>query len=277
MDAAHNSFQQLSLTFSSASSISFSRIKSHHWSNFLSLRSIDLSHRFPPWNHISTPFPYQWFPTVDLCWAFFWPPISRFAGCGMWKLKSTFHNYLSTILFLQQQFFTIDLLQALPWPSLSILRDVGCEMSIVRFFLSTTFFPQTSFHIVDLFLAKQNLVVRSSGSWDARCGMQVHKILNITSAILFSQASFHTLLPCLKSLLAGLVLAVRYSRLQDVESHFSIFDFSNFVSALSWTVDFLADLSLTVWYWSFVEVFIFCLYFVGFLLTIGSGVGSMPN
>ena len=78
MDAPQNWFTQLTLTFSGASAITFSRINLGHWSNFESLRSVDPAHIFPPLNPISAPqFPHQQFPTVDLCRVFSWPLISR--------------------------------------------------------------------------------------------------------------------------------------------------------------------------------------------------------
>ena len=137
MDAPQNSFPQLSLTFSGASAISFSRINPGRWSTFESLRSIDLAHRFPFLNRISAPrFPHQWFPIVHLHLAFslllIWNKM-WIAGCGnvtfpqiislistksflqapFHKLLSAssfpqapFHKLLSTIFILHRRYFT---------------------------------------------------------------------------------------------------------------------------------------------------------------------------
>ena len=67
------------------------------------LWTIDLMHRFPPWNHISAPrFPHQRFYTINLCRAISWLLISRLwdVGCKM----SSIHFWISEKLFPQIPF-----------------------------------------------------------------------------------------------------------------------------------------------------------------------------
>ena len=150
MYAPQNSFLQLSLTFSSASAISFSRINPGHWSNFESLQFIDLAHIFPPQNCIFAPrFPHQQFPTIDIHQAFSWPLIwgkMQIAECGFLNFPK-YVFMICIVVFPHQLFQTVDLLRDSHSLSISKLRDPRCQLSTFSFLqtpfrnlLSTIFF-----------------------------------------------------------------------------------------------------------------------------------------